>query len=92
MPKYEIDQRTDDELIVRCTCGDNHFSTFSFVEDEEDKYFYVHLILIPQSFWQRVVAAFKFVFKGGNVCYDEIMLAEKDLKKLEKLIKKYKKI
>ena len=82
-----------DKKTITCTCYDpRHY--VQIVSDREDNEIVLNIGLNTHlSFWNRIVVAFKYIFKrGGNDCYDTIILQEKELNELKDFIKEHDKV
>jgi len=86
----EIDQRSGDELIINCHCGDNHFIKFDYCKFDDCKMFYINMIAQSDSLWNRIKQSFKYILNGDDMFYTDIGLTESDLDKIVTLINKYK--
>jgi hypothetical protein len=90
----EVEQMEGTELIVRCNCGGHHFTSFRFTIDRDKmnkiiyKRFSIQLILPEASIWKRIRGCLWYLLEG-TWCHDEVYFTQKDLKKIEKLIKEY---
>ena len=87
--KQEIDQKSEHDLLFRCSCGYPHFVAFSWLDDEPDFGFSVEVIDDSMSLWTRIKSAIKYILKGGKLYWQEIELNSKDLKKLQIFIREY---
>lgn len=73
MPKIvEVHQSPDDELLIRCDCGDDHFLAFTLRRFHDTDAFgeeCLELSLIdeyrtPRGLWRRIKAAVKLFLSG----------------------------
>ena len=76
-------QGPDNELILRCDCGDDHFLVFGHYDwpnnDEEEVYLTVSdEWRSPSGLWERVKAAFS-LFRRGEYCRGDILVGKNKL-------------
>ena len=75
-----------DEILI-CACSSDEHQIILH-KDEEDKVVYCTIHLVKLSFWNRLLAAIKYVFgykcKYGN--FEEIILDKRHVNKLENLV------
>ncbi len=75
-----------DEVILRCTCGGDHFlilhvEDFRDVEDEDPWWVNVSIIdeyRAPNGFWDFLKAVWH-LFRTGRYCRSEVQLSREDL-------------
>lgn len=100
----EIDQRfPQNRILINCNCGHYHFLEFSFSTDIEEfgeisektkkdiwKYYSISLIDEKIDFLSRLKDCFKYLFSfQTSLCYREIGITSKDMKKITEHFKKY---
>ena len=62
-----LDQRSDDEVIIRCNCGSDHFVTFSRAIDGEEQWAWANVVAEYRphgTLWGRVKMAAHLIRKG----------------------------
>ncbi len=76
-----VNQRSDDEIILRCNCGSDHFVTFSRAVDGDEVWGWASVMAAyrPHStLWGRVKMAASLLRKGcpwtGNVELNQVDL------------------
>ena len=81
MTLIDFQQGPDDELLLRCDCGDDHFLSFSrhylFSTDE----FYLSVSdqwRSPRGTWDRIKAIWT-LFRRGEYDRGEVQLSKKDI-------------
>ncbi|MDO8640807.1 MAG: hypothetical protein Q7R33_04635 [Nitrosarchaeum sp.] len=101
----EIDQRSKNEIIIRCNCGGGHLLSFmydleknKFSGDEEKskskiegwKDYWISFEERDNSFWERLKDSWNYLFtRKGEICYSGIGLTSKDMDKVIQHFKKY---
>ena len=72
-------QGPDNELMLRCDCGEQHFLIFShwkWRDEDEDIYLSVSdEWRTPQGLWERLKAVFS-LFRRGEYCRGDILISE----------------
>lgn len=77
------------KLSIECRCNSPEH-TFTFMMDDDpdwdDVYLYVHLNKLP--FWRRVLYVIRYVFgyRSKYGCFDEVVMGQPDLDKLQSFI------
>lgn len=76
----------ESEILI-CKCGDPEHQLV-VTTDEADKVCYVAVHLISGSFLQRLKYGIKYIFGHKSIfgCFDEVILDESHVSKLEKII------
>jgi hypothetical protein len=74
------DQGPDNELMLRCDCGDDHFLVFGHYKWQEDEEAEVYLTVSdewrsPRGLWGRIRAAFT-LFHRGEYCRGDILVSK----------------
>lgn len=72
------------ELLLKCDCGMPEY--LEFAQWSEDMGFTVSMIDQPDTLWQRIQRALRYIFKGGNMYYKEVYLGYSELKELKEFI------
>lgn len=100
----EIDQRLpENRILIDCNCGHCHFIEFSFFVDKEEfgeisekakkdkwKYYSIGFIDEKIDFLSRFKDCLRYLFSyQSNLCYREIGITSKDMKKITDHFKKY---
>lgn len=93
-PKYQYSGAQHDILV--CACSDpQHQIVFTIYEgssiEKAEVFVYIHLTRFP--LWKRLWVAFQYVFgkQSKYGAFDEILLTQTEMYKLEDIIADYKK-
>lgn len=82
-----------EEILLTCECNCSEHQLIIKYFDDEYPYVYVDMYLAPQSFWKRIKYAVKYVLGKQSKfgAFDEIILSDKHIKPLEKVVEHLKK-
>lgn len=70
------------KTILQCECGMPEFLVFE--QDPDDKTYYVYMVSSNLPFWRKLKNALNYLFRGGELVWDEVIITEKEFKKLSK--------
>lgn len=92
MTLIDFQQGPDDELLLRCDCGDDLFLSFS--RHELHGYgteFYLSVCdtwRSPRGLWGRIKATLE-LFRRGEYTRSEVLLSKKDLADIRRWVDQY---
>ena len=92
MKTKEMEQRPDNDLLVPCACGSNHYVRFSWSKYERANFkeFWVCLIDSKDGYLgHRIKSAFNHIFRGQDLYWGEVGINSKDIQKIKKMMDDY---
>lgn len=87
-------QGPEDELTLRCDCGETHYLVFSYwsFKDETDIYIEVaDMFHTPRGLWGRIKAAW-YLFWKGEYHRSDFLLNNENLEAIQQWISRRKEI
>ena len=88
--RKEIEQRSKNELLFKCSCGHPHYVEFDYDLDPGWKYYSVSIVdPCNMGPWDRIKKAIKYIRGKRYQYWMSVDLNSKDLIKIKKHIDKY---